>query len=289
MVAGRDFIGPYQLVRLIRAGQTTQVWEALREGQGDRVALKVVSAQHATDKVEIGQLKHETAVAQTMNHPNVIQIYQYHDEFGLPFISMQLFNARNLKIELRERPEILDRNIQSIVRRAAEGLAHLHDRGWIHCDIKPDNFLADEHGNVKLIDFSIAEKQKSGFKLFSLKSRVIRGTRSYLSPEQIRKQSLDIRADIYSFGCMLFELVGTRAPFTASSPDELLSKHLRASIPTLQAIERNTSTEFSDLVYKMLSKEPAGRPNNMHEFLVEYDKCTIFRAGLRGRSNKRRT
>jgi len=288
VVAGRDFLGPFQLVRLIRAGQTTQVWEALREGREERVALKVVSAQHATDKVELGQLKHETVIAQTMNHPNVIQIYGYHDEFGLPFISMQLFNARNLKIELRERPDILDSNIQDVVRHAAQGLAHMHDRGWIHCDIKPDNFLADEQGNVKLIDFSIAEKQKSGFKLFSLKTKKIRGTRSYLSPEQIRRQSLDFRADIYSFGCMLYELVGGRAPYTASSPDELLSKHLHASIPTLQAIERNTSTEFSDLVATMLAKEPDGRPNNMHEFLVEYDKCSIYRAGLRGRSNRRR-
>ncbi len=289
MVAGRDFIGPFQLVRLIRAGTTTQVWEALREGFSERVALKVVSAQYAKDKTELGQLKHETMVAQTLDHPHVIKIYGYHDEYGLPFISMQLFNARNLKIEVRERPEILDLNINKIVRAAAEGLAHLHDRGWIHCDIKPDNFLADEQGNVKLIDFSIAEKQKSGFKLFGSRSRLIRGTRSYISPEQIRRKPLDIRADIYSFGCMLYELVSGRAPFTGNNADELLNKHLRAAVPSLQAAEKNTSLEFASLVSKALAKNPDDRPTNMHEFLVEYNRCTVYRAGLRGRSSTKRT
>lgn len=285
VVAGRDFIGPFQLVRLIRAGTSSQVWEALREGQSQRIALKVLTAQYATEKVEIGQLRHETMVAQTMDHPNVIRIYGFHDEFGLPFVSMQLFNARNLKIELRERPQDLDLNLPKIVRAAAEGLAHMHDRGWIHCDIKPDNFLADEQGNVKLIDFAIAEKQKSGFRLFHRKPKSIRGTRSYISPEQIRRQSLDLRADVYSFGCMLYELVAGRAPFTGSNPDELLNKHLRGAIPSLQAAEKNTSLEFANLVAKMIAKDPDNRPSNMHEFLVEYGRCSIYRAGLRGRSN----
>lgn len=285
MVAGRDFIGPFQLVRLIRAGQTSQVWEALREGQSQRIALKVLSAQYAKDKTEISQLKHETMVAQTMDHPNVIRIYGYHDEYGLPFESMQLFAARNLKIELRERPQVLDLNLQRIVKGAAEGLAHLHDRGWVHCDIKPDNFLADEQGNVKLIDFAIAEKQKSGFRFFSGRPKTIRGTRSYISPEQIRRQSIDQRADIYSFGCMLYELVAGRAPFTGNNADELLNKHLRSPLPSLQAAEKNCSVEFAALVSKMLAKEPANRPSTMHEFLVEYGRCTIYRAGLRGRSN----
>jgi serine/threonine-protein kinase len=289
VVAGRDFIGPFQLVRLIRAGQTTQVWEALREGVGDRVALKVVSAQYATDKTEIGQLKHETLVAQTLNHPNVIQIYGYFDDYGLPFISMQLFNARNLKIEVRERPDVLDLNINKIVRSTAEGLAHLHDKGWIHCDIKPDNFLADEQGNVKLIDFSIAEKQKSGFRLFGSRPKKIRGTLSYLSPEQIRRQPLDLRTDIYSFGCMLYELVAGRAPFTGSNQTELLNKHLNAAIPSLQSAEKNTSLEFANLVSKTLSKNPDERPSTMHEFLIEFSRCTVYRAGLRGRSSVKRT
>lgn len=288
MVAGRDFLGPFQLLRLIRAGQTTQVWEAMREGSETRIALKVLSQTHAKDRTEIGQLKHETMVAKTMDHPNVIRIHDYHDEFGLPFISMQLFAARNLKIELRERPETLDLNIQKIVKGAAEGLAHMHDRGWIHCDIKPDNFLADEQGNVKLIDFSIAEKQRSGFRLFG-RPKVIRGTRSYISPEQLRRKSLDIRADVYSFGCMLYELVSGRAPFTGSNPEELLNKHLYGSIPSLQASERNCSLEFALLVTRMLAKDPGERLANMHEFLIEFSRCTIYRAGLRGRSNRKKT
>lgn len=286
MGVGRDFIGPFQLIRLIRAGNTTQVWEALRDGQTERVALKILMQSHAKDKQEIEQLKHETMVAKHFDHPNVIKIYEYHDTYGIPFISMQLFNAKNLKLEMRERPEFLDLNLQEIVRRCAEGLAHVHERGWLHCDIKPDNYLADEQGNVKLIDFSIAQSLKAKFSLFGRKSSVIRGTRSYISPEQIRRERLDVRSDVYSFGCMLYELASGKLPYTAANPNELLNKHLRGPIPSLQAANPNVNVEFANLVSRMLAKRPDDRPSDMKEFLLQFNRLRMFRGGVRRRTNE---
>ena len=160
MSIGKNFIGPFQLLRLIRNGTTTAVWEAKRNNEKERVALKVLLSDFRTDRDEIGQLKHEAMVGQFVNHPNVIKIFGYHEDQGFPLVSMQLYQARNLKIEIRERPEVLAENMGIVMRAAAEGLAHLHDVGWIHCDIKPDNYLVDEQANVKLIDFSIAVKIK---------------------------------------------------------------------------------------------------------------------------------
>ena len=142
------------------------------------------------DKSEIADLKHEVAVGATLDHKNVIQIYGYHDQHSLPLLAMQLFNARNLKIEMRENPEFIAANMKDIIRQCCDGLQYLHDKGWIHCDVKPDNFLLDEKDAiVKLIDFSIAEKAKTGLGgMFAGKSKSIRGTRSYMSPEQIRRQ-----------------------------------------------------------------------------------------------------
>lgn len=288
MGIGRDFIGPFQLVRLIRSGNTTQVWEAIQEGESERVALKVLLQNHAKNKDEIDQLKHETAVAKTLDNPHVIKIYDFYGNYGTPFIAMQLFNSKNIKLEMRERPEFFDINLQEIVRRCAEGLCHLHERGWLHCDIKPDNYLADEQGNVKLIDFSIAQKLKTGFNLFGKsKSRLIRGTRSYISPEQIRREKLDVRSDVYSFGCMLYELASGKLPYTAVNPDDLLVKHLKGAIPSIQAANPNVTNDFAALISKMLSKSPAQRPKDMMEFLLQFNRLRMFRGGTRFRDSQK--
>lgn len=279
MSSSRDFVGPFQLVRLIRSGQTTQVWEAIKEGQEERIALKILHKEFATAKEEIEQLKHEVMVAKNLDHPNVIKVFGFYGEVGRPLIAMELFSGRNIKLVLRDTPELIEQNITPIIRGCAKGLQHLHEKGWVHCDIKPDNFLVDEKINVKLIDFSIAQKQSKGFALLQKKPKSLRGTRSYMAPEQIRRSPPDPRADVYSFGCVLFELVARRPPFSAPNPDELLIKHLKTPPPFLQAANTRASTEFSNLIMKMMAKDPAKRPASIADFLVEFAKCPVYKAG----------
>lgn len=288
MSIGKNFIGPFQLLRLIRSGTTTAVWEAKRIDEKERVALKVLLSDFRTDKDEIGQLKHEAMVGSFVNHPNVIKIFGYHEDQGFPLVSMQLYQARNLKIEIRERHDVLSENMGIVMRAAAKGLAHLHDVGWIHCDIKPDNYLVDEQANVKLIDFSIAVKdKKKGFLGFgSNKTKHIQGTRSYIAPEQIRRQHLDPRADIYGFGCMLFEMMSGKTPYNAASPEQLLSKHLSAPIPNLLAVS-GASKDFANLVRTMLAKDPDKRIQSMRDFLTELDKIQIYRHSHRPKNFRR--
>ncbi len=276
--SGRDFIGPFQLIRMIRSGNSTIVWEARHQGENKRVALKILVSKYLKSKQHIEELKHEATVGKEMKNEHVISIFDYHDDSGPPMISMELFNARNLKIVLRERHEFIGANAKKIIKRAALGLKHMHSKGWLHCDVKPDNYLCDIDCTVKLIDFSIAEKEKKkGFSLFG-GSKHIRGTRSYMSPEQIRKKQLSPVSDIYGFGCMLFEIASGRVPFTAPNSDELLNKHLKASIPSLEASSGSTK-EFSGLVMRMLAKKPEDRPANMDEVVSYLDKIRIFRAG----------
>lgn len=283
MSIGRDFIGPFQLLRMIRSGTTTQVWEALRTGEKERIALKVLMKDYRKDKYEIGQLKHEANVAATLDHENVIKIFGYHDEQGYPLVAMQLFHAKNMKIAMREGRELMLPNISIIMRKCALGLQHLHDHGWIHCDIKPDNFLTDEHCNLKVIDFSIAVKEKKS--LFG-RPKAIRGTRSYMAPEQIRRKHPSPASDVYGLGCVIFELLSGKTPYSANSPDELLNKHLKAPIPSLEACSDATK-EFANLVKKMLAKDPAKRIKSMREFLHEYKSIQMFRPGKRPEGFKR--
>ncbi|MEM9409641.1 MAG: serine/threonine-protein kinase [Planctomycetota bacterium] len=277
MSTRRDFLGPFQLVRLIRQGTTSAVWEAVRTGEKERVALKLLLSKYQKDKKEIAAMIHEAEVGKEVRHPNVIAIFDYHTANDIPFVSMQLFPAKNLKIELRERPLYVQINIKQIVQKCAIGLAHMHEKGWVHCDVKPDNFLADEQGNVKLIDFAIALKMKKGW-FGGARPKTIQGTRSYMSPEQIRRKSLDERADIYSLGCVIFELMSGRTPFNASNPDDLLNRHLNTTPPSLLSCSGATR-DLSDLVLRMMEKNPANRPPTMNAFITEFQRIGMFRAG----------
>jgi serine/threonine protein kinase len=284
--AGQDFLGPYRLIRLVRSGRRCGVWEAVRQGETERVALKVLLEAHKKQTEEVEHLKNEAKVGKTLDHPNVIRIYDFIATYQMPFLVMQLFSVRNLKQEMRERPDFVAINVPQYVRKCALALQHLHDKGWVHCDVKPDNFLVDEQGGLKMIDFSIAQPIRTGFRLGDIlggRGRAVTGTRSYMSPEQIRGKSLDARADIYGFGCLVFELLAGKPPFTATNPDELLSKHLRSPPPSLQAYNRGVSSEFAGLVNRLLEKNRDLRPKSMADVLLELERINVYRAGMRPR------
>jgi serine/threonine protein kinase len=157
-------------------------------------------------------------------------------------------------------------HVPKIINQAAEGLAHFNSLGWVHCDVKPDNFLVTDDGVVKLIDFALAKRSRSGLgRLFAMKSKV-QGTMSYMAPEQIRGGALDIRTDVYAFACLLHELLSGKPPFTGSSPNELLAKHIKTPPPSLEAHNKNVTPEFAQLVRQALSKNPAKRPKSVDEF-----------------------
>ncbi len=287
---GRDFIGPFQLLRLIRSGTSTQVWEALRTGEKERIALKVLLRDYRKDKHEIEQLKHEAAVGRELDHPNVIKIFGYHQDQGFPLLAMQLSSAKNLKIVLREQSELIASHIRPVIRGCAKGLRHLHSKGWVHCDVKPDNFLADEQANIKLIDFSIAaktQKRKTVLgKLFARRPKQAAGTRSYMAPEQIRREAVDFRCDVYGLGCVLFELLSKRTPFSGTSPDDLLNRHLHQPPPSLEAVS-DASTEFAAIVRKMMAKDPDNRYDDMTQFLSDLARTEIYKAGKRPKDYQR--
>jgi eukaryotic-like serine/threonine-protein kinase len=280
VASGQHFLGPFQLVRMIRSGQTCQVWEALRSGTEERVALKVLLQEHLKKKEQVEALRHEAEVGKTLEHPRVIKIHGFYQQHSLPFIAMELFTANNLKQEVREHLDRLLLDIDSVLVACCEGVAHLHKKGWLHCDMKPDNFLINNSREVKLIDFSIAQKlQKSIFGGWGGGNRAVSGTRSYMAPEQIRNSSLSIATDVYGLGCTFFEMVSGKLPFTAGTPNELLSKHLSASIPSVLPANNLVSDAFADILMKMMAKKPADRYSSVETVLGEIKKIRVLKPG----------
>jgi serine/threonine protein kinase len=270
MTKTRDFYGPYRLTRLIRAGSTAEVWEAIEENDQKRYALKILKGSIAKDKNEVALLKHEFNVGKDLqNSPRIIKILDYKVANERPFLVLELFSELNMKQALRRGPDSLAFMLPTIIEQAGEGLYYMHTRGWIHLDIKPDNFLVSRDGECKLIDFTITEKKKTGLGKIFHRRNFAQGTRSYMAPEQIRRKVCDERTDIYSFGCVLFELATGKPPFTGDTPNDLLNKHLSASIPSSIAYNNNVTREFADLIKRMMAKRPADRPQSMWDFLKE--------------------
>lgn len=279
MPAAQDYIGgKYRLLNLLRVGKTCQLWEAINDNEGKRYAIKVLLSEFVKDRQEVGFLRHEFEVGSKLEHPRVIRHYAYGKDQQSYFLVMELWNAPNFKMVLQQAgTDEFAPHINKIITQAAEGLSYFHKQGWIHRDIKPDNYLLKPGGEVKLIDFALALKKMPAY-WPRLPSRFypVQGTRSYMSPEQIRGQRLDERADIYSFGCMLFEIVGGKPPFTGSTTQELLNKHLNAAPPPIQALNRNVTDTFGNLLKRLLAKKPKDRPKTMDDVLLLCHGMKVF-------------
>ena len=276
---GRDFIDQYRIIRLIRSGATCQIFEAIDGNTNQKVALKVLTAQARQSKTERGYLQHEFNVASKLSHDNVIEVFGVRTSGNDPYLSLEFGEQLNLKQRLRLDKDLMQHRADVIIEQSALGLDHLHDKKWVHCDIKPDNFLVDDQGRTKLIDFALCQPSRTGFlaKLGFGKPKSVAGTRSYMSPEQIRRRPLDIRSDVYSLGCMYFEVVTGKLPFTGNSPEQLLNKHLRAKAPPANTLNKNVTQEFSDLVEDMLAKKKEKRPNNLTVVLRNLSSMRVFR------------
>ena len=273
-----DKIGGYRVVRVIHPGATSMVMEVVQDSTQKRFALKQLLASRAEDSDERKTFENEAKIGMEMRHPNLVRVFEYVNDPVQPYFVMEHFPGYHLKLPIA-RPSVYTlpkAQLHRIMAQAATALAYMHDKGWTHRDVKPENILANKSGEARVIDYALAMRPRSGLrKLFG--GKIPRqGTPSYIAPEQIRCEPPTPLADIYSFGTTCYELACGRPPFRANSLQELLNKHLQERPTAITMHNKLVTQEFSDLILKMIMKRPADRLASLHAFLTRFRSVRVF-------------
>jgi serine/threonine protein kinase len=273
------YLGPYRLLSVVHEGHGSRLWRASDERKQTLVAIKTPLETGEGYRSNVRYLKREWEIGRRFRHPRIIEFHEYTSEKGVPYLVLEWYPAPNLKNRIREGFDPLAPMIPTIVLQAAESMAYIHSQGWVHRDIKPENFLVSDSGDLKLIDFALALRKPGRLsRLFNFGGK-LQGTRSYMSPEQIRGKPLDERSDVYSLACTLYELVAGRPPFVGTSSNDLLSKHLHSAPPSLETVGRKIDPEFARLIRRAMAKEPEARPKSGKELYHALRGIAVFQGG----------
>lgn len=281
-----EVVGGYKLRNLLSDAQFTQVFEVVEQKSHRHFAMKMLHiAPGHKDFVEQRQmLLNEAAIGIKLKHENVVSIQTVNKSPKTPYFVMEYFPAGSLKTRLMSKDPkdklFLFEKAKDIFKQMATGLAYMNAKGYVHCDIKPDNVLVNSLGQTKLIDFAISKSTKGGggflARLFGKRPKA-QGTHRYMSPEQINAERLDGRADVYCYGMTLYELTTGRTPFFGANPNDLLKKHLTEQAPPLTSYNPELTDEFSNFVLKMIAKKKADRPQNFHEVMMALRDIRIYK------------
>ncbi len=252
-------IGQFTVIEEIGRGGMATVYRATQTSINREVALKVLPRAFLHDPGFYERFTREVDVVAHLEHPHIMPIYDFGEHDGMPYIAMRLLNGGSMR-SLIEDEEATLRDLVLPVQQVGAALDYAHAAGIIHRDLKPGNILTDENGNAYLSDFGIARVLNS-----DLTGSAIIGTPAYMSPEQATGDPLDARADVYSLGVVLFELITGREPFIAETPIAMILKHLNERVPYLREFRPDVPHEVDKVIATATEKAPENRYNSAGE------------------------
>jgi hypothetical protein len=251
----------YRILGTLGAGGMGVVYKAVHRFMERVVALKVLNRSLTARPGFAERFRREVKAAARLAHPNIVAAYDADEAAGTHFLVMEYVAGTTLDREVARRGPLPVRETCDLVRQAALGLQHAHERGLVHRDIKPHNLLLTPGGQVKVLDFGLARVlEEGGTGAASLPSGTLLGTPDYVAPEQARDPGrADIRADVYSLGCTLYFLLAGRPPFPSGTPLQKLLAHQECSPPALATASGDVPQALTRVLERMLAKDPARR------------------------------
>ena len=234
-------VGPYDIVGWLGAGGMGEVYRARDPRLGRDVAIKLIPETFAMDPSRLHRFEQEARAAGQLNHPNILTVYDVGTHQGTPYVVSELLEGESLRSRLRGAPQAR-RKAVDYARQVAEGLAAAHDRGIVHRDLKPDNIFVTSAGRVKILDFGLAkltqpadDAARDAAPGTETGPGMVMGTAGYMSPEQVRGETVDHRSDIFSFGAVLYEMVTGHPAFVRKTAAETIAAILKEDPPELSS------------------------------------------------------
>jgi serine/threonine protein kinase/dipeptidyl aminopeptidase/acylaminoacyl peptidase len=266
LAAGTRF-DHYHVLSPLGAGGMGEVWRARDTRLNREVAIKVLPASFANDADRLHRFEQEARATSALNHPNILTVYDIGSHDGSPYIVEELLEGDELRSRLNE-GAIPPRNAIEYARQIADGLSAAHPKGIVHRDLKPENLFVTKDERVKILDFGLAKLRPQLNE--PVDSQIptqrkitdpgtVMGTVGYMSPEQVRGQDVDHRADIFSFGMILYEMLSGRRAFSGASAADVMSAILKEEPPDLSEANGKISPALDKIVRRCLEKKPEMR------------------------------
>ncbi|HUK12060.1 MAG TPA: protein kinase [Thermoanaerobaculaceae bacterium] len=267
-------LGPYEILAPIGAGGMGEVYRARDPRLGREVAVKVLPGEIASDPERLRRFEQEARAAGSINHPNILTVYDVGSDRCGPYIVFELLEGSTLRAVLAGGALPLER-AADVAAQVARGLAAAHAKGIVHRDLKPENLFVSPDGLVKILDFGLAklvaheallaEDPNLPTLTHATEAGAMLGTVGYMSPEQVRGQRVDARSDVFSFGAILYEMLAGRRAFAGGSAADALSAILKDEPAALAGPGSEVPPALDELVRRCLAKDPAARPQSAQE------------------------
>ncbi|MBX7171820.1 MAG: protein kinase [Pyrinomonadaceae bacterium] len=264
--------GQYEIIDQIGAGGMGEVFLARDTKLKRNVALKLLPAEFTASKERLQRFEQEALSASSLNHPNILTIYEIGEYDGVSFIATEFINGETLR-QIIQQKDLTFQKILDIAAQTVSALAAAHETGIVHRDIKPENIMIRRDGIVKILDFGLAKPLKSetfdpekSTQMLHTEKGVVMGTVAYMSPEQTRGKATDTRTDIWSLGVVLYEMVAGRVPFDGETASDVIAAILKTSPEPLPV---ETPAELERIISKTLRHEQEERYQTAKDLLVD--------------------
>jgi serine/threonine-protein kinase len=262
-------IGKYEIVREIGKGAMGIVYEGFDPHINRKVAVKTIRFDAVSDPILQEDLHQrflrEAQSAGGLHHPNIVTIYEVGEEEGLLYIAMEFVEGRSLEKLLASRTKLTTEETVTLISRIGDALDYAHRKGIVHRDVKPGNILLDSEGHPRLLDFGIAHLPSSTI----TQTGVSMGTPSYMAPEQIVGQKVDGRADVFSLGVILYELLTLQKPFPGDNVTTIIYRIMNEDFRPLKELDHGVPDSLEPVVRKALAKNPAERYQTASELVAD--------------------